>query len=163
MTVFSAAFRNASRTEECADRGQVGLAIAMLSRQEARAQMRNHWMVLVALGVAACGKRSDAGTEVARAPSRSGDVWETDKTGDRKDAPATVLAFVNGLHTLVLDGSDVYAGNTRLSTTKDTAGGRMLALSNGLAATLVPAGDGLELRFTSGEHVAMRKQTRRGK
>ena len=125
--------------------------------------MRNHWMVLMALGVAACGKHGDAGTEVARAPSRAGDVWETDKAGDRKEAPATVLAFVNGLQTLVLDGGDVYAGTTRLSTTEDTAGGRVLALSNGLTATLRPAGEGLELRFTSGEHVAMRKQTRRGK
>jgi hypothetical protein len=117
----------------------------------------------MALGLAGCSTRGDAGTEVARAPSHSGDVWETDKATDRKEAPATVLAFVNGLQTVVVDGSDVYAGNTRLSTTEDTAGARVVALSNGLAASLVPAGDGLELRFTSGEHVAMRKQTRRGK
>jgi hypothetical protein len=125
--------------------------------------MRRNWLFLMALGLAGCGKHGDAGTEVARAPSRSGDVWETDKASDRKEAPATVLAFVNGLHTVVLDGADVYAGNTRLSTTEDTAGGRVIALSNGLAASLVPAGDGLELRFTSGEHVPMRKQTRKGK
>jgi hypothetical protein len=125
--------------------------------------MRRYSLFLLALGLAGCGKHDDAGTEVARAPSHSGDVWETDKVSERKDAPATVLAFVNGLQAVVVDGSDVYAGNTRLSTTEDTAGARVVALSNGLSATLVPAGDGLELRFTSGEHVAMRKQTRRGK
>jgi hypothetical protein len=135
----------------------------MLSRQEAHAQMRKYWLFLLALGLAGCGKRGDAGTEVARTPSHSGDVWETDKASDRKEAPATVLAFVNGLHTVVLDGRDVYVGNSRLSATEDTAGGRVVALSNGLSASLVPAGDGLELRFTSGERVPMRKQTRRGK
>ena len=120
-------------------------------------------MWLLAIGVAGCGSRGDATAGAARAPSRSGDVWETDKVADRKAAPATVLAFVNGLHTMVLDGSDVYAGTTRLTTTADTAGGRVVALANGLSARLVPAGDAMELRFTSGESIPLRKQTRKGK
>jgi hypothetical protein len=126
--------------------------------------MRRHYLFLIALGVAGCGKGGDATAEAARAPSRSGDVWETDKAADRKAAPATVIAFVNGLHTMVVDGDDIYAGTTRLSTTKDSTGdARVVTLSNGLAARLIRAGDGLELRFTSGESIPMRKQTRRGK
>lgn len=126
--------------------------------------MRRHWVFLLAIGLAGCGKHGDARSEAAAAPRHSGDVWETDKADDRKAAPATVLAFVNGLHTVVLDGNDVYAGTTRLSTTADTAGsGRVVTLSNGLSARLVPTGDAMELRFTSGESIPMRKQTRKGK
>jgi len=125
--------------------------------------MRRHWVWMLAIGIAACGKNADAGGSVAKAPSHSGDVWETDKVNDRKEAPATVLAFVNGLHTVVLDGSDVYAGTTRYNTSADTGGGRVVALSNGLSARIVAAGDAMELRFSSGESVPLRKQTRRGK
>jgi hypothetical protein len=117
---------------------------------------------MLAIGIVACGKGGD-GAAVAKAPSHSGDVWETDKVGDRKEAPATVLAFVNGLHTVVLDGGDVYAGTTRYNTSEDSAGGRVVALSNGLSASIVEAGDAKELRFSSGERVPLRKQTRRGK
>ncbi|HEV7702809.1 MAG TPA: hypothetical protein VGO46_00900 [Gemmatimonadaceae bacterium] len=124
--------------------------------------MRRHWVWMLAIGVVACGKGGD-GAAVAKAPSHSGDVWETDKVGDRKEAPATVLAFVNGLHTVVLDGGDVYAGTTRYNTSEDSAGGRVVALSNGLSASIVEAGDAKELRFSSGERVPLRKQTRRGK
>ncbi len=136
----------------------------MLSRLEALTQMRKHWPVILVLGAAGCGKHGDSTAEAARAPSHSGDVWETDKAQDRKAAPATVLAFVNGLHTVVVDGDDIYAGTTRLTTTKDSAGdGRVVALSNGLGARLVPAGDAMELRFSSGERLHMRRPSRRGK
>jgi hypothetical protein len=118
---------------------------------------------VLAIGIVACGKHGDAGASVAKAPSHAGDVWETDKASDRKAAAATVLAFVNGLHTVVLDGNDVYAGTTRFSTSADTAGGRTLALSNGLSASIDPAGDAMELRFSSGERVPLRKQSRKGK
>lgn len=124
--------------------------------------MRKHVLILLAVVLAGCGKHGDAGTEVARAPSHSGDVWEADQLDDRQSAPATVIAFVNGLHVVVLDGSDVYAGTTRLSTRSDS-GGRALSLSNGLGARITPAGDAMELRFTSGERMTMRKQKRGGK
>jgi hypothetical protein len=124
--------------------------------------MRKHWVLMLGLAVVACGKNGDAAA-VAKAPSHSGDVWETDKASERKEAPATVLAFVNGLHTVVLDGSDVYAGTTRFSTSEDSSGARVVALSNGLSASIVEAGDAKELRFSSGERVPLRKQTRRGK
>mgnify|MGYP001546650084 FL=1 len=133
----------------------------MLSRLEASAQMRRHVLMILAVAVVGCGRHGDATAEVARAPSHSGDVWETDRTDDRATAPATVLAFVNGLHVVVLDGSDVYAGTTRLSTTADSDG-RMVTLSNGLGAHIAPAGDGMELRFTSGERVPLRRQQKRG-
>ena len=125
--------------------------------------MRRQWMWVLAIGIVGCGKHGDAGASVAKAPSHSGDVWEADKASDRKAAAATVLAFVNGLHTVVLDGSDVYAGTTRFSTSADTAGGRIVALSNGLSASIDPAGDAMELRFSSGERVPLRKQSRTSK
>jgi hypothetical protein len=125
--------------------------------------MRRHWVWMLAIGAIACGKHGDSGASVAAAPSHAGDVWEADKASDRKTAPATVIAFVNGLHTVVVDGNDVYSGTTRLSTTEDSAGGRTVKLANGLAASFDPAGDGMELRFSSGEKVPMRKQQRRTK
>lgn len=134
----------------------------MLSRQEVSAQMPKHILILLVVVLAGCGTRGDAGTEVARAPSHSGEVWEADQLDDRQSAPATVIAFVNGLHVVVLDGSDVYAGTTRLATTADS-GGRALSLSNGLGARISPAGEGMELRFTTGERMRMRKQKRGGK
>lgn len=116
--------------------------------------------MILAVGAVGCGRHGDATAEVARAPSHSGDVWETDRTDDRATAPAAVLAFVNGLHVMVLDGSDVYAGTTRLSTTSDSAG-RMVTLANGLGAHIAPTSDGMELRFTSGERVPLRRQQKR--
>jgi len=124
--------------------------------------MRIHVLMFIAIVVAGCGRNGDGGKEVARTPSHAGDVWEADKLEDAAAAPATVIAFVNGLHVVVLDGSDVYAGTTRLSTTSES-GGRALTLSNGLGAHIVPAGDAMELRFSSGERMTMRKQKRGGK
>ena len=77
--------------------------------------MRSFVLVLIAIGLVGCGNRGNHGAgeaAVARAPSRGGEVWETDKASDPRAAPATLVAFVNGLHTIVLDGHDVYAGTT---------------------------------------------------
>jgi 2-methylcitrate dehydratase PrpD len=128
--------------------------------------MRSYGLFLMAIGLVGCGDRGDHGAgdaAVARAPSRGGEVWEADKASDRRAAPATLVAFVNGLHTIVLDGHDVYAGTTRLHASDDSAGTLAVPLSNGLTARLLPAGDAMELRFSSGESVALRKQTRRSK
>jgi hypothetical protein len=135
----------------------------MLSREEASAQMRRYGWILMTVGVIGCGKHSGGDATVAKAPRSAGDVWETDKAADRQSAPATVLAFVNGLHTMVVDGSDVYAGTTRLSTATDSSGTRIIVLGNGLTAQLAPAGEEMELRFSSGERVPLRKQVRKGK
>ena len=125
--------------------------------------MRSFWLLLLAVGRAACGEHRASDASVARAPSRGGEVWEADKAGDRRAAPGTLVAFVNGLHTIVLDGHDVYAGTTKLHASDDSAGALSVPLSNGLTARLLPAGDGMELRFSTGESVALRKQARRGK
>ena len=125
--------------------------------------MRSFGLFMMAVGLAGCGEHRADEASVARAPSRGGEVWETDKASDRRAAPGTLVAFVNGLHTLVLDGHDVYAGTTRLHASDDSAGALAVPLSNGLSARLLSAGDAMELRFSSGETVALRKQTRSGK
>jgi hypothetical protein len=120
---------------------------------------RYRWFLLIA--AAGCGSHSSGDATVAKAPSHAGAVWEADNAGDRKSAAATVLAFVNGLHAVVLDGNDVYAGTTRMSTRADSSGAREIVLANGLSAQLLPAGEGMELRFSSGERMPLRKQTRK--
>jgi hypothetical protein len=99
---------------------------------------------------AACGKAG---------PSRSGEVWEIDPTGGRTTAPAAVLAYVNGLHLVIVDGDRAFSGVTELKTESAPGGGRTIALANGLKATLVPAGtDRMDLRFSSGESIPMQKK-----
>jgi hypothetical protein len=109
-----------------------------------------------ALLLAACGGGESA--SVARAPARSGDVWELDRAEDRATAQAALLAYVNGLHVMVLDGNTAYAGMTRLEAAKGTDGNQTLTLANGLKAELVRAGEAVELRFSSGELVPLRKR-----
>lgn len=101
-----------------------------------------------------CSKPGDVGA----APARAGDVWQVDPAADRAATPGAVLAYVNGLHVIVLDGDDLYAGMTLLKTTS-RSGGRAIDLGNGLEAVLVPTGPGkMELRFSSGESVSMLKK-----
>jgi hypothetical protein len=109
-----------------------------------------------ALILSACGG-GESGS-VARAPARSGDVWELDRTEDRATAQAALLAYVNGLHVMVLDGNTAYAGMTRLEAAKGADGNQTLTLANGLKAELVRAGEAVELRFSSGELVPLRKR-----
>jgi hypothetical protein len=58
----------------------------------------------------------------------------------------------------VLDGNEVFAGMTRFTTERGSDGGRSIKLANGLGAQLVPVGDSLELRFSTGETIPMHKQ-----
>jgi hypothetical protein len=109
-----------------------------------------------ALILSACGG-GESGI-VARAPARAGDVWELDRTEDRATAQAALLAYVNGLHVMVLDGNTAYAGMTRLEAAKGPDGSQTLTLANGLKADLVHAGEAVELRFSSGELVPLRKR-----
>jgi hypothetical protein len=72
--------------------------------------------------------------------------------------PAAVLAYVNGLHVIVVDGSDVFSGMTPLKATVQPDGSRTIPLHGGLQASLIPAGpDRMDLRFSSGESIAMTK------
>jgi hypothetical protein len=91
--------------------------------------------------------------------SGGGDVWEIDNADDRGGAPAALLAYVSGLHLIVLDGDDAFAGMTRLTAEQKPGGGRSIALSPSLEAELAPTAVGMELRFSSGEIVPMRKKT----
>ncbi len=124
--------------------------------------MSPRWMVVLAvLGGLACGSGgsgSGEGPATAKAPARSGDVWVIGQPDDRATGPGAVLAYLHGLHTVVLDGSRTYAGMTRLDATRDSEGNRMLVLGDGLSATLVPEGEMLHLTFSTGETVTLRKQ-----
>jgi hypothetical protein len=113
----------------------------------------------VAATLVACG--GDGTAETSRAPERAGEVWEVDRADDRAAAEGALLAYVSGLHVVVLDDDDAFAGMTRLRLTDRDGGGRGLTLANGGGAELVPGGDGLELRFPDGQTVPMRRQVPR--
>jgi hypothetical protein len=100
----------------------------------------------------------DTVPEATRAPARAGDVWAVDSTADRATAPAALLAYVNGLHVMVLDDDEAFAGMTQLRADRDADGMRTFHLANGLDAQLVEQGDALQLRFTSGETITMRRR-----
>lgn len=113
---------------------------------------------LLVLPVTGCSGGGEGGGTPARMPARSGDVLEVAAPEDRATAPGAVAAFVNGLHTVVVDGKDAFAGQTRLTgTTSDS--GLTLPLAGGLTANLVPAGDDFRLTFSTGEAVAMRRRS----
>jgi hypothetical protein len=105
---------------------------------------------------AACGGSGAADAPVAPPASR-GTVLALDPAG-RTTAAAALTAFVNGLDPIVLDGDEVFAGMTRIETTEGQNGARTLALTGGLTAQLVPAGEGFELRFANGEAIALRER-----
>ncbi len=113
--------------------------------------------ILALLG-AACGGGGGGAPAAARAPTRAGDVWEIDHPDDRANAAGAALAYVNGLHVMVVDGNRAWAGMTRLDAESGADGARTFHLDGGLTADLVKAGDGLELRFSTGERVPLRKR-----
>lgn len=106
--------------------------------------------LMFALACGTGGGTADA-PPTARAPARSGEVWTIDRADDRASAPGAMLAFLHGLHTIVLDGNDAYAGMTKLRAARDAEGNRTIDLAGDLTATLIPEGDLLQLRFSTGE------------
>ena len=112
------------------------------------------------LAAIACGSANGPGDSppTARAPASAGEVWTIDRADDRGTAPGAMLAYLHGLHTIVLDGNTAYAGMTRYRTERDADGNRSLALGGDLTATLLPEGDLLELRFSTGEAVTLKKK-----
>lgn len=114
-----------------------------------------------AAALASCDKPGGSGAEISVAPARAGEVWEIDRAADRAAAPAALLAYVNGLHVMVLDGDDAYAGMTRLRAGSGTNGARTLKLAGGTEVELVAAGDAVELRFAGGEAISLRRQAAR--
>jgi len=113
------------------------------------------------LGVAGCDRGAESAEQVTRAPAKAGDVWEIDAAGGRETAAAALLAYANGLHVLVLDGNDAFAGMTRLRADKGANGSKTFTLADGLTADLAPAGDAMELRFSTGESIPMRRRDAR--
>ena len=106
--------------------------------------------------LAACGGGS-GGEEGAAAPppARSGEVWAVQNPNDRAATAGSIVAFVNGIHVMVVDGDQIYAGMTELTTKQGAGGGRRIAFPSGLSADLVPGAQGAELRFSTGERVAI--------
>ena len=108
-------------------------------------------LALIVIPLSGCRKPADA----AVPPARAGEVWQLAAASERTDSPGALLAYINGLHVLVLDGDAVYAGTTHVRTTA-RAGGRAIALGNGVDALLIPAGPGkMDLRFSTGETAHM--------
>ncbi len=96
--------------------------------------------------------------QAAAMPERSGDVWELDDAASRASAPAALLAFVNGVHVMVVDGDDVYAGTQKLDAAKTNDGARALPIAADPGAQLIQDGDALSVRFAGGETVRLRRQ-----
>ena len=105
-------------------------------------------------GAAACGGGGEPG-EATAPPSRSGAVWAVQNPDDRAAVAGSIVAFVNGVHVMVVDGNQIYAGMTELTTREAAGGGRTFAFPSGLSADLVSSPQGAELRFSSGERVAV--------
>lgn len=89
-------------------------------------------------------------------PARSGQVWEVQGSEDRAHIPGSIVAFVNGVHVMVVDGDRVFAGMTQLAATDGSGGARTITFSSGLTAEMVPSAQGAEMRFSTGERVPVR-------
>jgi hypothetical protein len=125
-------------------------------------QPRPHHLLTLAFALlAGCGGSEGASESAAKVPTRSGDVWEIDGSAGRQTSPAALLAFVNGMHVLIIDGDDVFAGTQRLKSNRAPDGVRTLQLADGSSADMVPNGEAFELRFASGERIPLRKQAAR--
>lgn len=120
--------------------------------------MRPLTLILLSAAFVGCGGESSPGA--ARAPARAGDVWEIDPSqNDRAHAAGAALAYVHGMHVMVVDGRRAWAGMTPLAGEPGPEGATTFHLAGGVTASLQPAGDQLELRFGTGETVLLRKRT----
>ena len=108
-----------------------------------------------ALVLSGCGGGGEPGAATAP-PSRAGQVWEVQASEDRAFIPGSIVAFVNGVHVMVVDGDTVFAGMTPLTTKTGSGGARTITFSSGLTADMVPSAQGAEMRFSSGERVPVR-------
>jgi hypothetical protein len=124
------------------------------------ARARGAIAAAVLLLPAASGCKRRAAPELAASvPGRAGEVWELDSS-DSTAAAASLLAFVSGTHVLVVDGVETYAGMRVTDGGQAPDGGQPLALAaGGIAATLAPSGTAMQLRFASGEVLALRRRT----
>ena len=117
------------------------------------------FFVLGTASFAACGGGEPGSSgAVSAPPARSGDVWEVQAPDDRATVAGSIVAFVNGVHVMVVDGDRIYAGMTELTTKSGPNGAHTITFPSGLSADMVPAGQGVELRFSSGERVSVRER-----
>jgi hypothetical protein len=105
--------------------------------------------------LAGCGGGGEPGSATAP-PARAGQVWEVQGAEDRAYIPGSIVAFVNGVHVMVVDDDHVYAGMTALETRSGSDGAKTITFASGLTADLVPSAQGGEMRFSSGERVPVR-------
>jgi hypothetical protein len=135
------------------------MATGQLRPEHHLARLRGATAAAVLLLLAAAGCARHAPPDVASSvPPRAGEVWELDSS-DSSAAAASLLAFVSGTHVLVVDGEETYAGMRVTDGGQAPDGGQPLALAaGGIAATLAPSGAALQLRFSSGEVLAMRRR-----
>jgi hypothetical protein len=108
-----------------------------------------------AVALAGCGGGGEPGSS-APPPARAGEVWEVQTSEDRAYIPGSIVAFVNGVHVMVVDDDRVYAGMMPLATTGGGNGARTITFSSGLTAEMMPSATGAEMRFSSGERVMVR-------
>ena len=117
--------------------------------------------LIATIGVSACGGGgADKATPgaVDAPPARSGSVWEIQTPDERATVSGSIVAFVNGVHVMVIDGNRVYAGMTELAVKSGPNGGQTMTFPSGLSADIVPSGQSTELRFSSGERVAVHER-----
>lgn len=105
--------------------------------------------------LAGCGGGGEPGSATAP-PARAGQVWEVQAAEERAYIPGSIIAFVNGVHVMVVDDDRVYAGMTALETKSGSDGAKTITFASGLTADLVPSAQGGEMRFSSGERVPVR-------
>jgi hypothetical protein len=120
---------------------------------------RSLFGLMAALGAIACGgtETSTPGA-VTSLPARSGNVWEIQAPDERTAVSGSIVAFVNGVHVMVIDGDRIYAGMTELTAKGGPAGAQTISFPSGLSADMVRGGQGTELRFSSGERVTVRER-----
>jgi hypothetical protein len=111
--------------------------------------------VVAAAAAAGCGGVGEPGSAAAP-PARAGQVWEVEASEDRAAVPGAIVAFVNGVHVMVVGDDRVYAGMTVLETKSGSDGAKTITFASGLTADLIPSADGGEMRFSSGERVPVR-------
>lgn len=126
-----------------------------------------HWLCPLACSVllAACGGSGPAaGDEAADArpaptPERAGEAWELADAGVADaPSPAAVAAFVEGLHSIVIDGDRLYAGSMRHDGKRQQDDSLLFALPGGLQARLARDGEGHVLHLGDGEPVPLQRR-----
>lgn len=115
--------------------------------------------------LAACGgsgpatEGEDAAARPAETPARAGAAWELAAAGVADPpSPAVVAAFVEGLHSIVLDGERVYAGSLRHDAARQDDGSLSIALQGGLQARLAKDGDAYLLHLGDGDPARLQRR-----